>query len=346
MPKNQSLALSILFIFLVQAMWVLSREVRPNDLALAQLHEEWMTEHGRDYGSAEEREYRFKIFKNTVERVNAHNQVEGRSYDMAVNKFSDMTYDELKAKYTGLATTGRSLAGRSDLINLMSKTMNGDVPESVDWRKEGAVTEIKDQKECESCWAFAVVAAMEGATKIATGELISLSEQELVDCDYYDHGCGGGQLGSAYEWIFENGGLNTEEAYPYKAGESGTCNETLSSVSAANIAGFITLSPYNEKLLEALVAQQPVAIAIEASYDFFSYKSGVFTGNCTDQLNHGVAIVGYGATDDGKKYWIIKNSWGSTNWGEDGYGKMLKESGIQGGLCGLATDVSFPLVKM
>uniref|UniRef100_A0A7N0SY91 Uncharacterized protein n=1 Tax=Kalanchoe fedtschenkoi TaxID=63787 RepID=A0A7N0SY91_KALFE len=335
-------------------MWgaLVSSRLIPRDAEMVKMHEEWMIKYDRVYESPEEKENRFEIFKENVERINAHNQVEGREYDMGVNKFIDMTFEEVKAKYTGLAT-GRYLDGsharvsRSrNVFNLKATKLNEEVPQSVDWRKKGAVTGVKDQGSCRSSWAFAVVAAVESLNKLngPSRELVSLSEQELVDCDYYDSGCDGGYLDTAYQWITENEGLSTEEAYPYR-GQHGPCDTDARSHAAATISDYLRVLPNSdEKALEQIVAIQPVTVGISVSEDFTNYLEGVFTGNCTsDDLDHAVTIVGYENVEDGTSYWIVKNSWGES-WGDEGYIKMAKDIGEPEGLCGLALDAWYPIL--
>ncbi|CAN4084195.1 unnamed protein product [Withania somnifera] len=213
----------------------------------------------------------------------------------------------------------------------------------MDWRKKGAVTPIKDQKDCGCCWAFSAVAAMESLHQLKTGKLISLSEQELVDCDVQgeDQGCSGGLLDTAFEFIVKNKGLTTESNYPYE-GADGVCNKKKSAVSAAKITGYEDVPANNEKALLQAVANQPVSVAIDgSSFDFQFYSSGVFSGSCSTWLNHAVTAVGYGATSDGTKYWIIKNSWGS-KWGDNGYIHMKRDVDEKEGLCGLAMKASYP----
>ncbi|MBA0627814.1 hypothetical protein Godav_022622 [Gossypium davidsonii] len=217
------------------------------------------------------------------------------------------------------------------------------VPSSMDWRSKGAVTNIKDQGQCGCCWAFSAVAAMEGITKLKTGNLVSLSEQELVDCDINgeDEGCSGGLMDDAFEFIISNKGLTTESSYPYQ-GVDGTCNKKAAANHAAQITGYEDVPSNSESALLKAVANQPVSVAIDAGgADFQNYKSGVFTGECGTSLDHGVTAVGYGEDDDGTKYWLVKNSWG-TSWGEDGYIRMQRDIDAEEGLCGIAMEASYP----
>ncbi|KAH7860691.1 hypothetical protein Vadar_016872 [Vaccinium darrowii] len=211
----------------------------------------------------------------------------------------------------------------------------------MDWRKKGVVTPIKNQEQCGCCWAFSAVASMEGIVGITTGKLISLSEQELVDCDIngQDQGCNGGLMDDAFQFIIQNQGLTTEANYPYQ-GTQGTCNQNATA--AATITGYEDVPPNSESSLLKAVANQPVSVAIDGGDpDFQFYSSGVFTGTCGTQLDHGVAAIGYGTTSDGTKYWLLKNSWG-TSWGEEGFMRIQRDVAAPEGLCGLAMEPSYP----
>ncbi|KAK6238368.1 hypothetical protein QUC31_003837 [Theobroma cacao] len=182
------------------------------------------------------------------------------------------------------------------------------VPSSMDWRKKGAVTPIKDQGQCGCCWAFSAVAAMEGITKLTNGKLISLSEQELVDCDTKgeDQGCQGGLMDDAFEFIEKNQGLTTEAIYPYK-GVDGTCNTNKEANHATKINGQEDVPANSEAALLKAVANQPVSVAIDAGgFGFQFYSGGIFSGACGTQLDHGVTAIGYGVGDDGTKHWLVK----------------------------------------
>ncbi|KAF2295049.1 hypothetical protein GH714_031246 [Hevea brasiliensis] len=258
------------------------------------------------------------------------------SYKLTDNQFADMGNDEFKSIYLGYTTDGR----KKPNLKYLNYT---DLPTAVDWRKKGAVTPIKDQGKCGSCWAFSAVAAIEGINKIKTGKLVSLSEQELVDCDVDkdNQGCSGGYMEKAFAFVNKIGGLTTENNYPYN-GKDNPCEKEKIKDYAVTISGYKTVPANSEKSLQAAVGNQPVSVAIDAAgYEFQLYSGGIFSGFCGVILNHGVTAVGYGEIGD-EKYWLVKNSWGK-DWGEDGYIRMKRDSGNEKGICGIAMEASYPI---
>ncbi|KAK4755578.1 hypothetical protein SAY87_009335 [Trapa incisa] len=318
-----------------------SRVLQPEPPSAAERYAQWMAAYGRVYTNDAQRETRFGIFKNNLEFIDSFNNGGNKTYRLEINEFADMTNEEFQAQWNAHKVSSdqwlleKSATFRYDNVS--------GVPSSIDWRKKGAVTPVKDQGQCGCCWAFSAVAAVEGITKIRTGKLIPLSVQELVDCDTkgINRGCGGGLMDNAFEFIVKNRGLMTEADYPYQ-GVDGTCNAKRTVKHAARIAGFENVPANSEWSLQKAVAHQPVSVAMDASgYAMQFYKSGVFTGECGTHLNHGVVIVGYGADRDGNKYWTVKNSWGK-KWGEDGYIRIAKNVGDKEGHCGIAIKASYP----
>jgi C1A family cysteine protease len=228
-----------------------------------------------------------------------------------------------------------------------------NLPESVDWVKAGAVTPVKNQGQCGSCWSFSTTGALEGAYYNTYGTLHSFSEQQLVDCDNRknggkDMGCNGGLMDNAFSWIEKNGGLCSEDDYPYTSGDTktaGTCQTTCDVVDNSVVTTFTDVHPSNDVDMMTALSKQTVSIAIEADQQAFQlYKSGVFTGTCGTNLDHGVLTVGYG-TLDGQDYYKVKNSWGAT-WGDEGYILLGRgdEFNKGQGQCGMLLQASYPEV--
>ena len=292
----------------------------------------------KKYENVQELESRFTIFRENLHNIITHNADRSQNFTMGVNQFTDLTPEEFKAQMIrGLKAPVGSFGCGS-----FSNSASG-APASIDWRTKGAVTTVKDQGQCGSCWTFSSTGAMEGAWAIAKGQLIDLAEQELVDCaglKYGSAGCSGGQMEGAFKFIIENGQC-AASSYPYTA-KDGSCH---SCTVVAHASSCYDVKPNDQLSLKAAVAKQPVAVAIEADTKYFqSYSSGVLTSSsCGTSLDHGVLTVGYGE-ENGQKYWIVKNSWG-TSWGENGYVKIGRsDSTNDAGICGIAMDPSFPTV--
>ncbi|XP_010040202.2 zingipain-2 [Eucalyptus grandis] len=303
--------------------------------------EEWMSRHGRDYKDVSEKAKRLKIFLENLQFIEEFNGAANRTYKVGLNKFSDLTNEEFVAAYTGYKLPS-STPRNSSQVNSFKYQGSNSIPESIDWVQKGAVNPIKYQRQCGSCWSFSVVAAVEAITQITTGVLPSLSEQQLIDCTTDgNHGCEGGSMDNGFEYIINNNGISSETNYPY-VGVDGTCNVQASSVAEAKISDHKDVPSNEDDMLKA-VAMQPVSAAIDANGDVFKhYVGGVFIGPCEANLNHAVTVVGYGTDTDGTKYWLIRNSW-DISWGESGYMRLQRDSGVEGGLCGIASKVSYPV---
>jgi C1A family cysteine protease len=295
------------------------------------------------YENLQELEARFKIFRSNLRNIILHNLDFRQNFTMGINQFTDLTAEEFKTQYVGGLKAEVGSYGCKSFSSGASGT-----PSSIDWRSKGAVTSVKDQGQCGSCWTFSATGAVEGAWAISKGQLVDLSEQELVDCatgfSYGSHGCNGGQMEGAFKFIIENGQCALT-AYPYTSGVTKTGGSCEKCSAVAHMSVCSVVKPNDQLSLRAAVAQQPVAIAIEADTRYFqSYSSGVLTSSsCGTNLDHGVLIVGYG-TENGIDYWLVKNSWGTT-WGDKGYVKIARsDSTNDEGICGIAMDPSFPSV--
>jgi C1A family cysteine protease len=308
-----------------------------------------------------------------IEETNGRNL----TYTVGHNQFSGMDKEEFRS-YLGFSGSADDYSGmkkvaeikclydcvehykevsKVDTIKCVTGCLNqksldvSAVPASVNWITKGGVTPVKNQGQCGSCWSFSTTGALEGAYFVKQGKLASFSEQQLVDCDNRknggkDMGCNGGLMDNAFSWIEKNGGLCTEAAYPYVSGTTqtaGTCQTSCSVVANSKVASFSDVPANSDADMMAALAQQPVSVAIEADQQSFQlYKSGVFTGTCGTNLDHGVLVVGYGNMA-GADYYLVKNSWGTT-WGDKGYIYIGRGAQFNAGAgqCGVLMQASYP----
>nr|ADM53740.1 cathepsin L1 precursor [Lepeophtheirus salmonis] len=302
----------------------------------------WTKLHGKTYTSFEIEELRVKIFEENRIKIQKHNaeaQNGLHTYSLEMNQYGDLLQSEFLQGYTGLAKGSYSGDNTVILDN------SAPVPSYVNWTKNGAVTAVKDQKDCGSCWAFSTTGSVEGQYFIKNKKLLSFSEQQLVDCssDFRNEGCNGGWMDNAFKYLIANKGIATEDTYPYTATD-GVCvyNKTMA---AGRISSFKDVKHGSEDQLKLAVAQiGPISVAIDASSgDFQFYKKGVYVDEeCSSKyLDHGVLAVGYG-TDKGTglDYWLVKNSW-SASWGDQGYIKMARN---HKNMCGIASLASYPVI--
>lgn len=279
--------------------------------------------------TSEESVYRLGVFRTNVDRINAVNN--GKfSYKAAINKFADLTREEFRAKHLGIAFSREEK-------NFIKAPTNKAIPSNVDLRTKGQVNPIVDQARCGSCWAFSAVAAMESSYVVFGGPLVKFSEQQLVDCSFKqgNHGCGGGWMERAYKYLLKTG-IELNKNYPYIA-DVQKCQYNPNLVEA-DLLQYYNITPNSQSQLIVFAAQTTIATAVDFQ-GLDNYDSGVFDGYCTDDLNHGVNIIGYGTTKYGTDYWLGRNSFGS-DWGEDGYFRIKRYMEDGPGWCGLAVSPS------
>ncbi|XP_046346102.2 procathepsin L-like [Haliotis rufescens] len=305
-----------------------------------ELDQEWerfKSQYQKAYSHNEEVDRR-AIWENNVGVIQRHNleaDLGQHNYRLGQNKYADMSHEEFLQLMTGYKIRN----GPSPRVLNVSFS---DLPDTVDWRTDGYVTRVKDQAACGACWAFAATGSLEGQHFRKTGKLVSLSEQNLVDCSRNGNlGCDGGHMALAYDYIRQNDGIDTEESYPYVA-KQGTCKFSRDNVGATDTGFAAVISESEDALKSAVALEGPISIGLDsAPMTFMLYKSGVYSSpECSSNiLNHAVTVVGYG-TQDNQEYWLLKNSW-STTWGEEGYVLMARNDG---NMCGVATDGTLPIV--
>lgn len=300
--------------------------------------------HGKSFESVDADIARFNIWKSNLNYIKQHNleAAAGKhTFTLAMNKFGDLTSAEFGRLYNGFNMTQK--LSQASSASVFEYNPSVQVPDSIDWRTSGYVTPVKDQGQCGSCWSFSATGSLEGQHFKSTGKLVSLSEQNLVDCSRAqgNMGCNGGLMDQAFTYIKQNKGIDTESSYPYTA-RDGTCHFDASNVGATD-SGFVDVKSKDEAALKQAVGTVgPVSVAIDASHTSFQfYHSGIYHERACSQtrLDHGVLAVGYGS-DGSNDYWIVKNSW-SASWGDSGYIKMSRDKNNN---CGIATAASYPTV--
>ncbi|MFT7811241.1 cathepsin S-like isoform X2 [Arapaima gigas] len=309
----------------------------PPDTTLNGHWELWKRHHQKIYKQQGEEAHRRLVWEKNLELIEKHNLEASlglHSFTTELNRFADMMEEEVDTTFSCLREEPDDLqSGNHTFKSLQNTTL----PLSVDWRTQGLVT----PGFCGSCWAFSVVGALEGQVKQQTGKLIPLSPQNLMDCSrtYGNHGCDGGYRYKALDYVIENSGIDSDHFYPYK-GKEGMCRYSISG-KAGDCSRYRILPWGDEKALQYAVATVgPVSVSIKAIHSFFLYSGGIYDDpQCTSDTNHAVLVVGYG-TENGKDYWLVKNSWGKT-WGEKGFVRMARN---KNNLCGIANLPLYPIV--
>jgi len=290
----------------------------------------WKTTHNKVYATADEEANALAAYIENDRIIEEHN-AKKLSWTLGHNEFSDMTWETFRNTVMSELFLNRNPVNAR---RVMLKTGLQGAADSVDWVSKGAVTAVKNQQRCGSCWAFSTTGALEGAWQIETGKLVQVSEQQFVDCDKSSNGCGGGLMSSAFQWA-ESQDLCTEQEYSYEAVDGSCRANGCTGIAAGGITGYKSVSS-SKSALESAITKGPVSVAIEADQSAFQfYTGGVMSGTCGTQLDHGVLAVGYDSES-----WIVKNSWGAS-WGESGYIRLTNN----GNQCGILNSAAYPVVS-
>jgi len=310
----------------------------------------FVKKYNKKYENALEWAGRYETFKNNLDDIYTHNTYGNSTYTKGITQFADQSAEEWINNHQARGCLHQMKQNKLQKLKNKFKTkkLNTASCTSIDWVTEGAVTPVKNQGQCGSCWSFSTTGAIEGRCKIAKGLLHSLSEQQLVDCagTYGNNGCNGGLMDLGFEYVQSAGGLCSEDSYPYVAKQQYySCTSSINTCGSKldDITGHFDVALHNRGQLEAAICEGPVSIAIEADQSAFQfYTGGVLTTDCGTTIDHGVLLVGMG-TDNGIDYWKIKNSWGP-QWGEEGYIRISRDGNINNGagLCGILSSPSYP----
>ncbi|KAL7393554.1 hypothetical protein ABVT39_012765 [Epinephelus coioides] len=302
----------------------------------------WKKTHEKTYQNEVEDVRRRELWEKNLLLITMHNLEASmglHTYELGMNHMGDLTPEEIRQFYATLSPPTDIQRAPSAFTG----ASGADVPDAVDWREKGYVTSVKKQGSCGSCWAFSAAGALEGQLAKTTGKLVDLSPQNLVDCSgkYGNHGCNGGYIHRAFQYVIDNQGIDSDSSYPYTGIQSQQCHYNPA-YRAANCSKYSFLPEGNEGTLKEGVATiGPISVGIDATRPRFAFfRSGVYDDpSCTQNVNHAVLVVGYG-TLDGADYWLVKNSWG-VNFGDQGYIRMARNKNNQ---CGIALYGCYPIM--
>jgi len=297
---------------------------------------QFIQKYQRNYVSEKEYNMRFQNFKNNMDFIARHNANPEYTFSVAMNQFGDWSHEEYSSILHDLKAPVHD-----DLPNTAEEYDTRLLPTNWDWRAKGAVTPIKNQLQCGSSPYFAAVVSIEGCHQTTTGNLVSLSEQQILVCSDNEgnQGCDGGEMTFSFQYVMQQGGIDTESCYPYTSNDSTACQfKPNRPCCGSTVTSYVNVTPNSESALQNAVYLAPVATIVNAdSTEFQLYSHGIFNlPNCTaEQANHGIAVVGYGV--NGTDYWILKNSWG-TSWGMEGFMYIARNAG---NMCGIADMPSY-----
>ncbi|XP_025026403.1 cathepsin L1-like isoform X1 [Python bivittatus] len=334
----------MLSISVVALTWLVSLRTLSTalDPSLEGTWRDWKATHSKEYIKQEEESFRRAVWEENLRMIQDHNtqaDLGKHTYRLGMNHFGDLTNAEINERLNCFRPDSDHATQKNVVVFKSSKTRQ--IPDDVDWRAKGYVTPVKDQGECGSCWSFSATGALEAMHFKKTGKLVSLSEQNLIDCseEQGNIGCQGGLMNQAFEYVRKQGGINSEKSYPYDGLDDYSCRyDPENSVTTCSSMGVI-MTGDEEGLQQAVATVGPVSAAVDArSSEFHFYKSGIFKNPWLGDpdLTHAVLVVGYNSSSS--KYWIVKNSW-SSFWGDNGY--MHIEQGSN--QCGIADMACYPI---